>query len=57
MRLTRQGSFSRQRNNKNGHQGLIGHRVDDGADNSLLLPLPGDPAVEEVSNSGIGEES
>lgn len=45
-----------ERDHRDGHEGLIGHWVDDGADDGLLVETPRDVAVEAVGDSGIGEE-
>lgn len=55
--LTRQGALGCQRNNKNSHQGLVGHGIDDGANNGLLVPLPGDPAIKKVGDACISKEA
>ena len=38
------------------HQSLVGHRVNDGANNSLLIIVSCDIAVNGICNTGIREK-
>ena len=46
-----------ERDDGDGHERLVRHGVDDGADDRLLREAPRDVAVEAVSDCGIGEEA
>lgn len=55
--LTRKGALHGQRDGQDSHEQLVGHGVDDAANNSLQLPAAGDPAVEQVRDAGIGKHA
>ena len=55
--LTGQSGFDGQTHGQHRHQRFVGHRIDDGADDSLQLPAPSDPAVDEICDASIGEEA
>lgn len=55
--LTRQGAAISQAHGQDGHQGLISHRVDDAANNSLEIPAARDPAVEQVRDARVREQA
>ena len=39
------------------HQGFISQRINDGADHRLLIPLSGDPAIDQVSDTSVEEKT
>ncbi|KAI4277183.1 MAG: hypothetical protein LQ337_001959 [Flavoplaca oasis] len=40
-----------------GHQGFVRHGIDDGADNSLKIPFPGNPAIDQIRGPGVKEKA
>lgn len=48
--------MDRERDDGDGHERLVGHRVDDGPHDRLLVPVARDVAVEAVSDGGVGKE-
>lgn len=56
-KLTRQGSLGGQTYGQDGHEYLVGHRVDDAANHRLQLPAPGDPAIEEIRDAGVDKQT
>lgn len=55
--LTRQCSLYSQSDSQDGHEGLVCHGIDDGANHGLAVPPPRDPAVHHVRDAGVGEEA
>lgn len=55
--LTRHRPLDSQTHRQNGHQGLVSHRINHRADYRLQVPLSRDPAIDQISNTGVGEES
>lgn len=56
-RLTRKGTLGGQTDSQDGHEDLVGHGIDDAANHRLQLPAPGDPAIEEVRNTGVDKQA
>lgn len=54
--LTGKRPVHRQAGHSDRHQQLVGHRVNDGAHYRLQLISPGDVAVHQIGDTGIGEE-
>lgn len=50
------GAVDGQTGDTDGHQQLIGHGVDDGADHRLEVVPPGDVTVDEVGDAGVREQ-
>ena len=50
-------AFGSKAHGQDSHENLVGHGVDHGSDDRLLVPSPGDISIDEVSKSGIREES
>lgn len=55
--LTRQGALHCQSHRQDCHEGLVGHRVNDCAHNSPLVPFARYPAIEEISDACISEQA
>lgn len=54
--LTGNGTVHRQAHNTNCHKRLISHGINDGSHNSLLIELPRDPAIDQISSRSIGKQ-
>lgn len=55
--LTRQITLDGQGDSQDRHQDLVGHGIYDGTDDGAQVPLPGYPAIKQIGNAGIGEQT
>ena len=55
--LTRKRALDGQRDRQNRHERLVGHGVDDGADDSPQVPPARDPAVEQIRDARPREQA
>jgi hypothetical protein len=55
-RLTWKCAFDGEAHCQDGHERLVGHRVDHSPDDRLLIPPPGDVPVDEIRQPGVCKE-
>jgi hypothetical protein len=53
---TWEGALDGETHGQYGHEDFVGHGVDDGADDRLLVPAPGDVAINKICETGVGKE-
>lgn len=54
---TRERPLSGEAHSEDSHQRLVCHRINHSPDNSLLLPSPRDPPVQQIRHTGVREQA
>lgn len=55
--LTRKSTLCGEAAYQHRHQKFIGHRINNASNDSLQLPFPSDPAIDQVADPGISEKT